>query len=128
MRYLLDTCTLLWLSAEPRKLSTVAKDAIDAPDSALVVSDVSALELTLKWAKGKIKLPDPPRRWFEEQTSTWELDCLPLSRSDIYLAGELPEHHQDPFDRLLVATALNAGATLLTPDAAIQAYAVSWRW
>ena len=127
-RYLLDTCTLIWLASEPERLSTMAQQAIDAPDSALLFSDVSALEITLKWNAGKITLPDPPRQWVERQISHWDLDCLNLERDDIYRASELPAHHRDPFDRLLVAVALGAGATLLSPDDAIHDYPVSWRW
>ena len=53
---------------------------------------------------------------------------LSLTRDDIYRAFELPMHHRDPFDRLLVAVALGAGAAILTPDDAIHDYPVSYRW
>ena len=127
-RYLLDTCTLIWLASEPERLSAAAQQAIDAADSAVLFSDVSALEITLKWTVGKIILPDPPRLWIERQIARWELDCLSLTRDDIYRASELPAHHRDPFDRLLVAVALGAAATILTPDDAIHDYPVSYRW
>lgn len=127
-RYLLDTCTLIWLSTEPEKLSLVSMRAVDASDSALLWSDVSALEIALKWSAGKLVLPDPPRHWLEQQIDTWGLDCLSLRRTDIYRASELPPYHRDPFDRLLVATALGANATILTPDDAIRQYPVSCRW
>ena len=128
MRYLLDTCTGLWLCAEPALLSPDAKDALEEPDSELFLSDVSPLEIGLKWEAGKIRLPDPPRLWIEAQIAAWSLKCLPLSRDDIYRAGELPSHHRDPFDRLLVGAALNANATILTPDRAVRQYPVSSRW
>ena len=78
-RYLLDTCTLTWLASEPERLSAAAQQAIDAADSAVLFSDVSALEITLKWTAGKIILPDPPRQWIERQIARWELDCLSLT-------------------------------------------------
>jgi len=127
-RYLLDTCTLIWLSTEPDKLSPASVEAIDASDSVLLWSDVSALEIALKWSAGKLVLPDPPRHWLEHQIGAWGLDCLGLKRGDIYRASELPNHHRDTFDRLLVAAALGAGATILTPDEAIRQYPVSCRW
>ena len=127
-RYLLDTCTLIWLCTEPERLSATAMEAIDASDSVLLCSDVSALEIVLKWNAGKMILPDPPRHWVEQQIAAWGLDCLSLRRPDIYRASELPAHHRDPFDRLLVAAALGATATILTPDKAIHAYPVSCRW
>ena len=126
--FLLDTCTFIWLCSEPERLSAASKRAIDTADAPLLLSDVSALEITLKWTSGKIVLPDPPRHWIERQVSTWGLKCLSLSRADIYRAAELPEHHRDPFDRLLVASALNSDATILTPDKAVQRYPVSCRW
>jgi PIN domain nuclease of toxin-antitoxin system len=49
-------------------------------------------------------------------------------REHMYRIGELPEHHRDPFDRLLIAAALTEGATILTPDPAIHRYPVSCRW
>lgn len=126
--YLLDTCTFIWLCSAPDKLSNTAKAAIDATDTSLILSDVTALEITLKWTAGKIGLPDPPRLWIDTQILTWSLNCRALSREDIYRAGELPQHHKDPFDRLLVATAIHANATILSPDDAIHAYPVSCRW
>ena len=89
---------------------------------------MSALEIALKWSAGKIILPDPPRHWIEQQVAAWSMDCLRLQRNDIYRASELPALHRDPFDRLLVAAALGATATILTPDDAIHAYPVSCRW
>lgn len=127
-RYLLDTCTLIWLSTEPGKLSPASVRAIDASGPALLWSDVSALEIALKWGAGKLVLPDPPRHWIESQISSWNLDCLSLRRADIYRASELPAHHRDPFDRLLVAVALGSNATILTPDEAVRQYPVSCLW
>ena len=127
-RYLLDTCTFIWLCARPEELSATAREAIDAADSSLLLSDVTALEITLKWRAGKIELPDPPRRWIEDQAASWALDFRPLTRSEIYAAGELPRYHHDPFDLLLIATAINLDATILTPDSAIHKYPVSYRW
>ena len=127
-RYLLDTCTLIWLATEPEKLSPASVQAIDASGSVLLWSDVSALEIALKWSVGKLVLSDPPRHWLERQIDAWGLDCLSLRRTDIYRASELPAHHRDPFDRLLVAAALGSNATILTPDEAIRRYPVSCRW
>lgn len=126
--YLLDTCTFIWLCSAAERLSETAKTAIDDPAAVLVLSDVSALEIALKWKAGKLVLPDPPRRWIEAQTEVWALEALPLDREAVYRSAELPEHHRDPFDRLLVAAAINRNATILTPDEAIGQYPVSCRW
>ena len=107
---------LIWLCTEPERLSAIATDAIDAADSAVLVSDVSAVEIVLKWNAGRIVLPDPPRHWIKQQIAPWSLDCLSLKRADIRRASELPMHHRDPFARLLVAATLGATATILTPQ------------
>ena len=127
-RYLLDTCTLIWLASEPEKLSAASASLIDSPDSELLWSDVSALEIALKWSSGKLELPEPPRTWLERQIDSWGLVGQPLKRTDIYRASELPALHRDPFDRLLVATAIRSDAIILTPDTAIAQYPVSCRW
>ncbi len=126
--YILDTCTLIWLCTDSTRISKAAKEAIETTQTPLLLSDASAIELALKWQSGKLDLPDPPRRWLEKQIATWGLTCLPLSRFDIYSATELPNHHKDPFDRWLVAAAIGANATILTPDAAIRRYPVSCLW
>ena len=125
---MLDTCTFIWLCSSPGKLSATAAEIIDAPQSRLLLSEVSVLEIALKWSAGKLHLPDPPRRWIESQAAAWSLDCCALGREDMYRAAELPQHHRDPFDRLLVAAALRANAVVLTPDAAVRRYPVSCRW
>ena len=128
MTYLLDTCTFIWLCAEPARLSEHAAKRLDAVDSTLLVSDATALEIVLKWTAGKLQLPEPPRRWIEHQLQAWALEQLPLTRNEMYRASELPMHHTDPFDRLLVATALIHDASIVTPDELIHAYPVAWTW
>ena len=117
------------MCTEPERLSAIATDAIDAADSAVLVSDVSALEIVLKWNAGKIDLSDPPRHWIKQQIAPCSLDCLSLKRADIRRTSELPMHHRDPFARLLVAATLGATATILTPhEAVIHEDPVSCRW
>ena len=128
MRCLLDTCTLIWLAAEPSMLSKRAADTLSAPGTTILVSDISALELTLKWQAGKIELPEPPRQWVEHQLRSWRTNDVPLSREVIYRASELPLHHKDPFDRLLIASALVHDAAIVTPDELIRAYPVAVLW
>ena len=126
--YILDTCTLIWQCTDPKRISETAKEAIETAQTPLLLSDVSAIELALKWQSGKLDIPDPPRHWLEKQIAVWGLTCLSLSRFDIYRATELPNHHRDPFDRWLVASALNENATILSPDSAIHQYPVSCLW
>lgn len=128
MDLLLDTCTLLWLAADPARLSAPARDALDDEANLLWLSDVSALEMAMKWSAGKLTLPTTPRAWVESQISVWGLSTLSLRREHVYRASELPNLHKDPFDRLLVAQALTEGAQIVTPDAAIARYPVARLW
>ncbi len=128
MTYLLDTCTFLWLCAEPAKIPKTARQLLDRPDADWCLGDASVLEITLKWKAQKLGLPQPPRLWVGQQARTWSVRMLPISREHIYRTAELPDYHRDPFDRLLVAAALCEDATILTPDQAIHRYPVSWAW
>jgi PIN domain nuclease of toxin-antitoxin system len=128
MKLLLDTCTLIWLAAEPSRLSARAANVLEAADSVLHLSDVSVLEICMKWQANKLVLPAPPRLWVEEQRRIWDVAPAALTTEHMYRATELPLHHRDPFDRLLVAQAITAGLTVVTPDAAITAYPVATIW
>jgi len=128
MRVLLDTCTFIWLCAEPSRLSASATQILSRRDVSPALSHVSLLEITLKWTAGKIILPDPPRQWIGEQADMWHMELLPITPDDIYCSSELPRLHADPFDRLLVATAIGRRLSLLTPDEWLKRYPVSCIW
>lgn len=128
MRLLLDTCTFIWLTSEPERLSATATAALDEPRNELLISDVSALEICLKWTAGKLSLPAPPRTWVEEQARVWALERLVIGRNHLYRASELPDHHRDPFDRLLVAQSLEEGVAIVTPDTHVKRYPVAVVW
>ena len=128
MTVLLDTCTFIWLCSAPQHLSPTVRTVLDDSKTELAISDASVLEITLKWKSGKLKLPQPPGMWVEEQCETWQTASLPIERNDIYRVSELPDHHRDPFDRLLIAMAMNRSIAIVTPDDAIHKYPVGWMW
>jgi len=125
---LLDTCTFLWLAADPKRLSRRAREAIDRSATRLYLSDVSVFEVCTKWRNGKLELPTPPRRWFGEQTRVWQPERLPLVIEHHFRESELPALHRDPFDRLLVAQAIERDLSIVTPDPAIRAYPIAIVW
>ena len=127
MKLLLDTCTFIWLTSAPDRLGASASSAIDRADE-IFLSDVSVLEIGLKWQAGKLTLPAPPRFWLPEQSRVWRLTPLPLGRDHILRSTELPDIHRDPFDRLLVAQSLEEGLPIATPDEAIRRYPVATMW
>lgn len=128
MKLLLDTCTLIWLASDPEQLSQNASKHLADTTNDLFLSDISVLEIALKYTRGKIKLPTPPRDWVENQMRYWGIRTVGLDRHVIYRTTELPLHHADPFDRLLVATCLERSMRIVTPDVHIHRYPVSWLW
>ena len=128
MNLLLDTCTLIWLASEPGCLSANAAATIDDPASVLHVSHASLWEITLKHGAGKLSLPDSPRVWWTEQVRQWNLIEMPLTAEALLVGSELPAHHKDPFDRVILAQAQIAGLRVVSPDGAFPAYSVPLIW
>ena len=118
MRLLIDTHLFLWVVTDSRKLKLAARKAIEAAD-AVYVSAASIWEIAIKERLGKIE--GDPRQLAEaiEPSGFYE---LPVTAQHAARVGLLPEHHHDPFDRLLVAQALTEPLVLLTGDAQLAKY------
>ncbi len=116
MNLLLDTHVLLWW-AEERKMAPQAFTAISNPDNVVYVSAASIWEIGIKSARGKLEVDDAI---FDVRADDFE--PLPITHADARLAGSLPDHHRDPFDRMLVAQALAHNLVLVTRDPQIQLY------
>jgi PIN domain nuclease of toxin-antitoxin system len=119
---LLDTCALLWLTDDPAQLSAAAQAELRNPAVAVYASAVSALELGIKVAKGKLGLPKTVSQWFPEACARYGLTELPVTAAIAAASTELPAIHGDPSDRVLIATAQQHSLTLLTPDPVIAKY------
>ena len=90
----------------------------------LYVSHASLWEITLKHGAGKLALPDPPRAWWTEQVRRWGLIEISLDAESLFQSSELPTHHKDPFDRVIIAQARIGGLQIVSPDGAFPAYGV----
>jgi len=128
VRYLLDTCTFLWLAQQPVMLSARVRGALDDAVAELFVSDVSIWEITLKHSAGKLPLPEVPKRWIPRKFVYHRLQSLSLNREAIFRSGELPRTHADPFDRMLAAQAIESGLTILSPDTPLSLLGASRIW
>jgi PIN domain nuclease of toxin-antitoxin system len=113
---LLDTCTFIWLAADPKKLSAHAVDLINDPDNLLFLSEISIWEMVMKYQAGRLPLPESPRAWIPKQSTYFQISHQAITVEAIYLSGELPLAHRDPFDRLLAAQGIAQGMTIVTPD------------
>lgn len=120
---LLDTHVFLWLQTEPERLASIEPTLRDI-DTDLVVSAASAWEIAIKYALGKLPLPHAADRYVPESVLAIRARSLPIDLGDALAVAELPLHHRDPFDRLLVVQARRHDLTLVTADRRLQAYDV----
>ena len=122
MNLLLDTNAFLWWYVGDRKLGARARKAIERRRTA--VSVVAALEIAIKWQRGTLALARAPHEWFADVVARSRFDVIDLRVNHALGVALLPQHHADPFDRLLIAQAHAEGLTIVTADAAFEAYDV----
>ncbi len=128
---LLDTCTLLWLVGDPEGLSPAVRTRLDrgGREDVVHVSSISAFEIAQKISKGKLTLGCPVADWWNQALRHARIKEVPIDSRIALRAASLPRLHNDPFDRLIIATAQELRLTLLTPDPAIRAYSgVKIQW
>jgi PIN domain nuclease of toxin-antitoxin system len=125
MRYLLDTSVFLWVLTGQDKLNPRAQEILTTSLSELHFSAVGAWEIAIKCALGALRLPKPPREFVLYALRSWPMQALTITQEHALRAGELPMHHRDPFDRMLIAQALEEEMTLLTADHMFQKYKVN---
>ncbi len=121
MRLLLDTHVVLWWLGEPERLTRQARTAIAEETNDVLVSAATVWEAGIKAALGKLRGADDLAQRILEQ----RLGELPITFAHAEIAAALPGHHDDPFDRLLVAQAQSEGLTLVTQDGRLAAYDVA---
>ena len=128
MRALLDTHTFLWWNNEPERLPARVRDLIIAEDSEVWFSAVTAWEIAIKHGKGQLDLPEPPEAYVRSRVSLDYFKPLSVDIGHAIRVASLPAHHNDPYDRLLVAQAQIEGLSILTSDPAIARYDVEIIW
>ena len=121
MRVLLDTHALVWSLRDPARLSERARTVIEDPESVVVASVVSLWEIVTKITVGKMDLGQDVSAWLADEG----ISELPVTGDHVRALAELPLHHPDPFDRMLVAQARHEGLTLVTADRRLEAYSVA---
>jgi len=119
LNLLLDTHAFIWWRAADRRIGDPARRAI-AGASRVMVSAVSAWESSIKISQGKLKLPEP----FDAATEASGFERIPITFEHAKGVIGLPWHHRDPFDRLLIATAIAEGLSIMTADAIFARYDV----
>ncbi len=122
MRLLLDTHIFIWWADEPEKLSSLVLSALEDETNDLLLSVVSTWEIQIKMSLGKLKFSQPLRELVESQQEANDLQILPIELPHVLALENLPFHHKDPFDRLLIAQSIVEGITLIIADDRFSAY------
>lgn len=126
MKLLLDTHVWLWLQYAPERLGETL-DLVEDPENELFLSAASSWEIALKWSIGKLPLPEAPATYIPARLASNGVVPLAIGHDHALAVAELPPHHRDPFDRLLVVQARTLGLTLVTADRALDPYEVKLR-
>jgi PIN domain nuclease of toxin-antitoxin system len=129
MNLLLDTHALIWLVDDAPMLRARAREAILDEGNQVYFSVISLCEIALKASVGKLTLTPGARTLFQEDEFERKgLSFLPVAKTHALGVSELPLHHRDPFDRLLVSQALQEGLTVVTHDRQLAGYGVPILW
>jgi len=121
---LLDTHLFLWSQFEPAKLSPHVTERMQDPDIRWHLSQISVLEIQIKYDLGKLPLPNTPEQILPDLIEKSGFSYQSLQNEAIFILSKLPAIHRDPFDRLLIATALTNGWEIATVDETFNRYPV----
>jgi PIN domain nuclease of toxin-antitoxin system len=124
MNLLLDTQVLLWWKEGNRRLGPRARRAIETGATTVRVSAVSAWEIAIKSRTGRLRLTEPLEVWIPDRLERDGFLMLSVTVSHAVAVASLPDHHQDPFDRLLIAQARAENLTVVTSDTVFDNYDV----
>ncbi|GAB4253605.1 MAG: type II toxin-antitoxin system VapC family toxin [Candidatus Methylacidiphilales bacterium] len=124
MKVLLDTCSMLWALLEPRRLTARARAILENPDHEVVVSSISFWEISLKHSLGKLDIQGAQPEDFPTFVEQAGWNILSLSPQTAASFSRLPRsaRHRDPFDRMLVWTAIHQELTLISRDRTLSEY------
>jgi PIN domain nuclease of toxin-antitoxin system len=128
MNVLLDTHAFLWWIADNPELSSRAREVMGDGDNVLLLSAASGWEIAIKSKLGRLQLPDNPDRFVSEHMSINAMTSLPIQLSHALHVYSLPDHHRDPFDRILVAQSQLEKLPIVTRDPQITRYSVEVIW
>jgi PIN domain nuclease of toxin-antitoxin system len=128
VRLLLDTHSFLWFSDGDPRLSTEARTLVEAGENDLLLSVASLWEIAIKASLGKLQLQQPFGALIPALLRELEIELLGITVEHVTAVAALPFHHRDPFDRLLIAQARVEQLSIVSGDAALDAYGVDRRW
>lgn len=124
-RYLVDTHVWLWMQSDPDRLGDQTRAIVQDVGNTLLFSAASAWEIAIKYRLGKLRLPEPPASYVPDRMRRSGTSALPVDHAHTLRTADLPDHHRDPFDRVLIAQAQLLDLSIITADAQLSAYDVT---
>jgi PIN domain nuclease of toxin-antitoxin system len=128
MKVLIDTHVLIWWTGDTNQLSPLVRDMLADPQTELILSIVSIWEMQIKISLGKLSLQMDLPTLVEDEVSRNSFSLLPIELKHIYGLNDLPLHHKDPFDRLLIAQSMLEKMPIISIDEKFDAYGVQRLW
>jgi PIN domain nuclease of toxin-antitoxin system len=125
VRLLLDTQVWLWSLLDPERLGPRARDLLEDAETQLLLSAASSWEISIKYGLDRLPLPEPPAAFVLSRLARDSIEALPIEHRHVCAVADLPLHHRDPFDRLLVAVSQQEDLPLLTADRQFLAYDIA---
>jgi PIN domain nuclease of toxin-antitoxin system len=128
MRILIDTHVFIWWTSDAQKLSPRVYNLLTNPNTEALLSIVSIWEMQIKLSLGKLQLKVSLPELVDDEIKRNRIELLQLDISHIYALSSLPQHHRDPFDRLLIAQSMSEGLEIVSVDENFDAYGVQRFW
>jgi PIN domain nuclease of toxin-antitoxin system len=128
MKALLDTHAFLWWINDDPRLSDTARELASNGENELFLSAASGWEIAIKMRLGRLEVREDPEQFIFDQLALNDIAVLPISMNHALRTAALPDHHRDPFDRMLVAQSQIEQLPIVTADPLIARYAVEVIW
>jgi PIN domain nuclease of toxin-antitoxin system len=128
MKYLLDTMVWLWSVGPSERIGAAGLEILASAEEEIYFSAASSWEIAIKTKLGKFRLPEVPGRYVPKRMAEQGIRSLPINQSHSLRVYDLPLHHFDPFDRMIIAQAMVEGMVILTSDGAFRKYPVEVVW
>ena len=128
MKILLDTQIFLWALAEPKRLGENAKSLLRSKENQLYLSAASSWEISIKAGLGKLPLPEPPDKYISSRMANLKILPLDVKHYHTFIVYQLPLHHRDPFDRILIASSIAENSYLMSADEKFRNYDIDLIW
>lgn len=128
MKILLDTQIFLWALTEPKRIGDKAKSLLKSRENQLYLSAASSWEISIKAGLGKLPLSEPPNKYISSRMTSLKITPIDVKHHHSFIVYELSLHHKDPFDRILIATAVAEKIRLMSADEKFRNYDVDLIW